>query len=416
MVLTLLGAMVLTLQVARNDEQYRVSSTASIRAKEQFHECTYRDCSSLTETSIYSRSRSAPLLLPHPSRYDGGSKNFTAEDFGENDDDGYGNDDDDTSHRHHHHHHHHQNEKNEEKENNQAPDRPTIRREFTLHLIGERHSGTKWISAHLAECFSNRIRFVTPRFTRWKHWFQDDWIPHDWGGEHRIVVAQFRNPYDWIEAMRRTPYHAPRHYDLDWFDFVNRKWIMPSYGKDLRNQARHRRIAEEDGSPPPCGNKFYPDEVVPCERSDEKIFSKGLDAPIIPSYPLYELQRDGSRRPFRNILDLRAAKIRNFVNMTNYHNVYHLEVINYEDMVVHGTARLIQRLENIMGVQADCQPTPKANTSLSHYDHVRDYVKHLNDHLDWSAESLIGYKKLNHRDFPTAIVYVDDDEIDQYVT
>lgn len=44
----------------------------------------------------------------------------------------------------------------------------------TIHLLGERHSGTKWMTAHLNECFGlhENIRVVSA-LSRWKHWFRE---------------------------------------------------------------------------------------------------------------------------------------------------------------------------------------------------------------------------------------------------
>lgn len=38
-------------------------------------------------------------------------------------------------------------------------------------LIGERNSGTNFFEGQLAECFGRGN--VEPRYTRWKHWFQE---------------------------------------------------------------------------------------------------------------------------------------------------------------------------------------------------------------------------------------------------
>lgn len=42
-----------------------------------------------------------------------------------------------------------------------------------ISLLGERHSGTNWITDHLQECFGVRIK-VRDEYTRCKHWFQED--------------------------------------------------------------------------------------------------------------------------------------------------------------------------------------------------------------------------------------------------
>ena len=34
----------------------------------------------------------------------------------------------------------------------------------------------------------------------------------------------FRDPYDWIEAMRERPHHAHEHIGMEWKDFVTMGW------------------------------------------------------------------------------------------------------------------------------------------------------------------------------------------------
>jgi hypothetical protein len=72
--------------------------------------------------------------------------------------------------------------------------------ELSLHLIGERHSGTKWMSEYLQICFPS-VDFSNNPF-RWKHWFQDETLPDKHGGTRLVVVAQFRHPYAWTESSK----------------------------------------------------------------------------------------------------------------------------------------------------------------------------------------------------------------------
>ena len=77
-------------------------------------------------------------------------------------------------------------------------------------VLGERHSGTKWITDHLAECFDIN---VTNTYKRNTHWFQEEdltRVPEN----SAVVVVMFRDPYHWVEAMRVEPHHAHDH--LQW--------------------------------------------------------------------------------------------------------------------------------------------------------------------------------------------------------
>ena len=98
--------------------------------------------------------------------------------------------------------------------------------EYGIHVIGERHTGTSWLQHHLEECFGDQIK-VYNRLSRHKYWFQIDDETKDYG----LVVASFRNVYDWVQAMRKKPLHAPFHYHLGFNepmntqDFLTTPWI-----------------------------------------------------------------------------------------------------------------------------------------------------------------------------------------------
>ncbi len=49
--------------------------------------------------------------------------------------------------------------------------------------------------------------------TRYKHWFQDPNVTLHPRNRETLVIAQFRNAYDWLEAMRDRPHHAPIQHD-----------------------------------------------------------------------------------------------------------------------------------------------------------------------------------------------------------
>jgi len=55
--------------------------------------------------------------------------------------------------------------------------------------------------SHLGTCFNHSIP-VRRRLKRYKHWFQDESLPTE-PFRRALVVAMFRNPFDWIEAMRK---------------------------------------------------------------------------------------------------------------------------------------------------------------------------------------------------------------------
>jgi hypothetical protein len=54
---------------------------------------------------------------------------------------------------------------------------------------------------HLNECFNQTIP-IKRRLTRYKHWFQDENVG-DPIIDGTLVISIFRNPFEWVEAMRK---------------------------------------------------------------------------------------------------------------------------------------------------------------------------------------------------------------------
>jgi len=166
----------------------------------------------------------------------------------------------------------------------------------TLHLIGERHSGTKWMTQVLNDCFGNYSTIqVRSGLTRWKHWFQTDGT---YATRNAVVVAQFRHVLQWVEAMRIVPYHSPAHINLTWNEFVTKPWTMERYGLDvvLNNKQTlysFRTSKSESDQEAICSNGFDPHEVVPCFENETLHLPSGRNVT-----PLYELNHDGSGQPY----------------------------------------------------------------------------------------------------------------------
>ena len=76
----------------------------------------------------------------------------------------------------------------------------------SIRLLGERHSGTNWITDHLTDCFGQDLP-VKVEYARFKHWFQIEnstRVP----SKSSIVISMYRDPYDWVWAMKERPHHA----------------------------------------------------------------------------------------------------------------------------------------------------------------------------------------------------------------
>lgn len=227
---------------------------------------------------------------------------------------------------------------------------------------------------------------------RYKHWFQYE--DENTSKEPTLVIAQFRDPYYWIEAMRKKPHHASEHMFLEWEDFVKKPWTMPRVGLDLEIEKSLKHGSSlKPSETTPCQQHFAFHEIVSCV---EKPFPTGYftwKQHWSEHRPLYELNHDGSGRPYPSILDLRADKIRNHLKVSKYSNVRDFVVVRYEKLVQYGTQFLLEHIEEVTGVKAKCSPTEGQNRTLRDLDD--DFVKYMAEQVDWSAEELIGYSKLN---------------------
>lgn len=248
-----------------------------------------------------------------------------------------------------------------------------------ISLLGERNSGTNWMTDELKQCFPNLT--VKPRLVRWKHWFQ-----HDDGKEHNttLVVAQFRNPYDWIAAMQRIPHHSPLHVRLHWHEFVTKPWTMPRPTRDTL-------LTNITG--PVCYEKFHYHQLVSCVRghrndTDYKPPEDGK-GDFSGHQPIYELRDDGSGQPYSSIIELRADKIRNFLNTTELPWVKDLIAVQYEDLLNSGTGALLKQIEHATGEKSACAPSTSQVRRKRYID--PKFKAWITENTDWNAEKLIGY-------------------------
>lgn len=385
-----------------------------------------------------------------------------------------------------------------------------------IRLIGERHSGTNWITILLETCFPT-INVNTALVTQ-KHWFQfspqhvvemvNEYSNATAGLKpsrvknlaaqftyetiakqkspksifnKTFVVALFRNPYDWMNAMKDLPHHWPNHFDfkeyqklgqlmkkkrtkrggsggfdaagktrrdnmmkrvhamrrkrkagrggriltdflteplsdfdprrrldmpleeddiqeddkeeaddaspshaLPWHEFVNRTMTI---GNDKPNGVR--RLCQKGyqyGTISPCvSNPFrVPPGVHPFYARDGLLPGSSNDA-------VYELQDDGT--PFKHPLALRAAKISNFMNLSQQWDLGGFLSVSYDDLKEQGTHELVATLAKAFDVRPSCgrrelEPSKKSRGRTMDPD-FQDWVT---QNADWTVEARVGYK------------------------
>jgi len=276
-----------------------------------------------------------------------------------------------------------------------------------ISLVGERNSGTRWIYDHLLQCFGGQNVAVKNRLIRHKHWFQHDIIP-ELRFNRTLVIAQFRDPFYWVDGMMRKPHHAPMHYKLPWRVFLETPWTMPErptldrqYVKSVKKNSFN--VFNDTAPIFPCQENFQPHQIISCllkpfdsEEDFQEYMAYWRVNLSLPSFsgrePFYELKNDGSGQNYKNILEMRADKIHNFLSLSTWNWIADVHVVQYEQVLNDGTGGLLSYIEEKTGLTRNCTAyQPQLDRASKYLDY--ELVEWINDHHDWEAESLIGYSK-----------------------
>ena len=257
-------------------------------------------------------------------------------------------------------------------------------------VLGERHSGGEWLVDRLSRCFPNTpVKYGLNR--RPGKWFQSEPVE-----PQTLVISVFLNPFDWIELMRQRPINAPSHQDMEWADFVTTPWERKRSNLDE---------ALTDTKNANCSYGFNYEEIIPCMTKRD---------PQSDTFPLYELHPLGGD-PYLSLLQLRADKIRNFLNVANFDGVIDFIHMRYEDLVwdeeytddatylslpFPGIAGLLEKIRDQTSLTPDAsagwisdedgffkaEPLGVGVTNLDPY-----YLQWMDDHVDWDVEMMVGY-------------------------
>ncbi len=247
---------------------------------------------------------------------------------------------------------------------------------------------------------------MTNTYKRYKHWFQEEdltKVPEN----SAVVVAMFRDPYNWVEAMRVEPHHAHDHLrwyrdrknlkkswktiarPMEWKEFVTQPWIG---ARGLMDE----NITETQGGMDTavCMDSYSFYDAAPCSQDDSE-FITGLG-----EYK-YENQHDGSERGYSSIIDLRREKIINHLSVADFRGTRAFLPFRFEDLNENGTSGLIKSVEDATGLKARCNATvgkaPRRRLVkkriTKHKELTKDFIKWMNRFVDWEVESTIGYSK-----------------------
>ncbi|ACI64228.1 predicted protein [Thalassiosira pseudonana CCMP1335] len=216
--------------------------------------------------------------------------------------------------------------------------------------------------------------------SQFKHWFQEE-DPERVPSKSAVVVSMYRDPYDWVWAMKERPHHAHDHIGLEWRPFVTKPWIGKRGPNDknitltpgLRNNVT-------------CLERYSFKEIIPC--------SKG-DSPSKKGYAdyKYELYHDGSERAYSSIVDLRKEKIENHLSVAEFDGTRAFYPFRYEDLEANSTQVLLDLLEGATGIRPRCNATEPRVGGVKHKTVPKEFVEWMNQFVDWDVEYQIGYMR-----------------------
>lgn len=273
-----------------------------------------------------------------------------------------------------------------------------------VHVVGERNSGTKFITQFLQQCYPKTSKIRVHRdFIRSKHFFQP--IHHNADYTNSLIVVVVRDPIEWMAAMREFPYHSPSHLagfhnsqivPLPWHEFVNKTWTTEASKAD-------RKLTAEDRTKITCTQNFRFDEVKPCLLRPEMITGPPWNIPmsrVRGYYPLYE-QRRG--KPYDHLLQLRSDKIVNWIlQIPLLMKIGGFIVVRYEDILEKGNKYFLHQVNAVLNnqpIHSPQQPLPKRCSVIAPQpDRIGkryvppEFKDWINKHLNLETEHLIGYR------------------------
>jgi len=182
--------------------------------------------------------------------------------------------------------------------------------------------------------------------------------------------------------MQHVPHHMPSHLkhrrDEHWHGFLNEPMTMERIGTD-----RWDNLTE------PCQEHFAYKDIISCATEPLPHEAYKGSIPYSSHQPFYEMRNDGSGKPYKNIMEMRADKIRNFLTVVDYPGVADMWVMQYEYLLAKGTKEMIDQVAEWTGIKPKCDPYPPQQRESRRVQ--KEMAEYIRDNLDWDAEALIGY-------------------------
>ena len=235
-----------------------------------------------------------------------------------------------------------------------------------IKVVSERCSGSYYTSALLVENIENLSvmdsdKYGIKHFHPWFGYESSYYGPEEdytfKNSEDVLFVILFRNPYDWLSSFKESAFFGPANLQVcDFSEFIRGEWGM---------------------------NMNY--EIV----RQWKLYH-----PLIDSNPANGL-------PFKNVIKLRTAKIKNFLEIPkrveNYYIINYEKVRDYPKEVVKEVAKFFN-----IGMKAEFTPiTKKRGIYNAEIYKPKEYPQislenflYINEQLDKELENSIGYELL----------------------
>ena len=164
-----------------------------------------------------------------------------------------------------------------------------------VQIYGERNSGTNYLDRLLRRNVTvepDRVLGSTSQDKNpyghvfgFKHWFIDEDRLQDPRADRTLFIAIFRHPLFWLRSMAQRPYQAVNHVGLPMDAFLREEWYAEEHGREMMR-----------------------------ERNPQ------------------------TGRRFGNVLELRSAKVRDFLDLRT--KVRHYRCVRYEDIMFGGESFL----------------------------------------------------------------------------
>ena len=235
-------------------------------------------------------------------------------------------------------------------------------------IFGERNSGTNYLRKLMRDNYKDFEVLAGNKGFGWKHGdIGNPWKfykennklfthkIHDYKkeGDGVLFLVIYRNPFTWLQSMNNSPHHAPEMFNLNFSDFLRKKWCC-YYG--------------------PMGADMDENETVRMS--------------IVKPENLFE--------EYDNVLELRKDKIRIFESFPS--KLKNVCFVRFEDLL-KDPEKIIKKIAKIYGFELRGKfenitedKFGQGKYKAKKYPDIRysDYQFILNN-LDWDLEKTAGY-------------------------